>query len=608
MAVYEEIYRGLADKAARSMDKFIELLRTMLEDRKRQIKYHDEGDEGIQAILRHLKKGGEVRMQDVPREYAPMFEAIVKSQGVPYFKIESGEGDGRRCVFITRNKDSKLMEDVWGKFHTELNIGMSEYPASEFINMTQGQDIRRSIGYDEVEVEVFRRKMAERNGAYAVIESDSESGKFDIMYMPRDHEEVDNAFRDMQYELSGDKGHIYKNTLSSDITERKAFEDRISPKRGETLYIVDSKNPNNFISVTATGFAVHSLKASEEILKNGRKQEIITDTNVIQSNIFDKDRILHFAEGLTKPVVLSQKEMSLVTGIAPDGSAIVAKHDNFKNFYEDFRKELSSRDDLYNGLSVRKMERIGRTYTLMNIPNNKMSEIYEAFRGAGLESRTAVVGDSVAYTESDKAIVTELLNGILYDGMTSLEMAESRLYYEGHGNIELQKPAITKYLISARDPEFVIRIKPEGMDIFKNGAVANEIAREDEQYEPLLIKLISSMKEPVVLSEEEIATSKEEKTDIINSRRSINQRSEALNYLQDVENNKKAEIHGIEHESEAKHLDSRQQEAVRSHLRHETVDTFVDRTFTEKIMDMDISKKLRQDFHTREMGSHTAER
>lgn len=608
MAAYEEIYAGMGDKAARTADRFIELIKALVEDKKGTRTFHEMSDNGLKTILRHVKKGGDVRMQDVPSEYAPVFEAILKSQGIPYIAMDSGKGEDRHRIYITRDKDNGALEDVWRQFRMEMNVGMNELSVSQFIKENQGQDIRRSKGYDLVETEVFRRKIAEHGGAFAVTESDEERGKYDVMYLPRDQEEVDHALRDMQYELSGDPGREYRDTLEKDIRGRIRFEQNLNPKRGETLYIVDSENPNNFISVTATGFAVHSLKLSQETLKSGKKQEIVTDPDVVLSNLFDRERIMNYAEGLKKPVILTEKEMPIVKGIAPDGSAIIAKQDDFRAFFRKFREQLSLREDAYDGLSMRVTEKIGKTYTLSHIPGAKMAELYEAFSEAGLSGRTAVVGDSIAYTEKDRKQINRILDSVLYSDMTELEKTENRLYYEGCGNIELENPASVRYLVSARDPQFVIRIKPEGMDILRNGALEREIPRGDEQYGTLLMRMIDSMKEPVVMTEEEIAASKEEKTEIINSRRRINQKTEALDYLEDVDNSKKTEIHGILNQSEARHLDARQQEAVRRHLSHETTDTYVDRTFMEKIMDKDLSKKLRQENHVTESKDRTVER
>ena len=178
MAAYEEIYAGMGDKAARTADRFIELIKALVEDKKGTRTFHEMSDNGLKTILRHVKKGGDVRMQDVPSEYAPVFEAILKSQGIPYIAMDSGKGEDRHRIYITRDKDNGALEDVWRKFRMEMNVGMNELSVSQFIKENQGQDIRRSKGYDLVETEVFRRKMAEHGGAFAVTESDEERGKF----------------------------------------------------------------------------------------------------------------------------------------------------------------------------------------------------------------------------------------------------------------------------------------------------------------------------------------------------------------------------------------------------------------------------------------------
>ena len=106
------------------------------------------------------------------------------------------------------------------------------------------------------------------------------------------------------------------------------------------------------------------------------------------------------------------------------------------------------------------------------------------------------------------------------------------------------------------------------------------------------------MKEPVILSHEEMTSPDKDK--IINSRLSFHQESAALSYLTDLDENKKAELYELSAGDDTRHLDSRQKEAIESHFRHDIIDTYVDRTFTEKIMDLDSSPKLRRTEHTTE--------
>ena len=135
--------------------------------------YQEEHLKGTKAILKHIRRGKDVKYQVVPKEDVALFEKILKHKRVPYVQITTPT---KETVFLTRDSDSKLVEQAWELLAAELKIGLKEQTLQEFLNENVGQTICQMTGYSEVELEVFRREVAKQGFHYAVIENEKQSG------------------------------------------------------------------------------------------------------------------------------------------------------------------------------------------------------------------------------------------------------------------------------------------------------------------------------------------------------------------------------------------------------------------------------------------------
>ena len=348
--------------------------------------------------------------------------------------------------------------------------------------------------------------------------------------------------------------------------------------------------------MTDTGYAVHHLTSDHQNLKNGKSYEYVKDIGDIKSNIFDKDGIMKHVEGLSKAVVLTQEEMAFVKGISPNGKAIT-KTETFKEDFEKVKADLKNRTDFYGGISKRMINNIGQVHLLKNIPQDKLSDIQLELTKRNLMDKVVVMGDDLAFGEVSRKAVYPIMEEFLYKDMSPLEKLENELYYRGNGNIELTHPKETTFLISSEDPAFVIAVGPKGFSVSKDGKTVSTMKKDDPAHDGMLLKIAASIKDPVVLSKEEISKPIAEKSGIINSRRTINQTSEASVRLTEQEKIKKEELYGVERGQDG-HLDPRQKDALKEYYRHEITDTYVERTFTEKVFDMETGRKLQENSHT----------
>ena len=616
MSQFEEKMISDASQAGIQLSTaMIALLKAM--SRQSKDTFKDEDDKGYQKLQWHIKHGGKVKQSIIDPEDQAAFETALRAYHVPYTKLEIKDTDGNpKEVYITRaganpevpknqrallSDDSRQINDAWKIFSVNIQAGMSEISAQDFIAAANNKNISQTQGLTQEEVEIFRKTMAGRNGSYTFTVNKDNPKKFDLLYLEKDKEQIGIALKDMAFELSGITGHAFRDQLTEDMAAEKKFKENAIPTGKETMYIVDADKPNEFISVTRDGFRTHSIQTAKEKTKEGQKEVYL---DVDGKGYRKHNKLLDFTRELKKPVVMTAEEFKLVQGFGSDGKAILPEQSQIKNIYDKTKESLKDRS-FYHGIRERQIEDIGKVYTLTNIDSDRMSTVHEAIDKAGLQTKAVIVGQSIAFPEDIKDQMDRIFDETLYKGLTPLEKIEDRTYFEGRGNISfanIKEEKDTVYIVDTANghKNYTFKISPKGLDIINDGEKIAHFDKGTKDYEDKLTNIFESMKDPVILSKEEMEGDKDTRNEALENRIQINQKSEAKNYVSNLENNKREEIHDIVDKTDkrCKKLDDRQKEAIHYVLNLKTIDTYVDRTFQEKILDFDLSSKLVQETHT----------
>ena len=616
MSQFEEKMISDASQAGIQLSTaMIALLKAM--SRQSKDTFKDEDDKGYQKLQWHIKHGGKVKQSIIDPEDQAAFETALRAYHVPYTKLEIKDTDGNpKEVYITRaganpevpknqrallSDDSRQINDAWKIFSVNIQAGMSEISAQDFIAAANNKNISQTQGLTQEEVEIFRKTMAGRNGSYTFTVNKDNPKKFDLLYLEKDKEQIGIALKDMAFELSGITGHAFRDQLTEDMAAEKKFKENAIPTGKETMYIVDADKPNEFISVTKDGFRTHSIQTAKEKTKEGQKEVYL---DVDGKGYRKHNKLLDFTRELKKPVVMTAEEFKLVQGFGSDGKAILPEQSQIKNIYDKTKESLKDRS-FYHGIRERQIEDIGKVYTLTNIDSDRMSTVHEAIDKAELQTKAVIVGQSIAFPEDIKDQMDRIFDETLYKGLTPLEKIEDRTYFEGRGNISfanIKEEKDTVYIVDTANghKNYTFKVSPKGLDIINDGEKIAHFDKGTKDYEDKLSSIFESMKDPVILSKEEMEGDKDTRNEALETRMQINQKSEAKNYVLNLENNKREEIHEVvdKEDERCKNLDDRQKEAIHYVLNLKTIDTYVDRTFQEKILDFDLSSKLVQETHT----------
>lgn len=581
--------------------------------RKNKDVFRDEDNKGDTKIHWHIVHGGKVNQNIIDPEDQVAFETALQAYHVPYSKMEIKDADGNpKEIYITRaganpgltstqkvllSNDSKQVEQAWKMFSINIQAGLSEMTANDFIAAADGKEVIQTQGLKPEEVEIFRHTMAGKNGSYAFTVNAQDPNKSDLLYLKKDQEQVDIALKDMAFELSGMTGHAFHEQLLEDMAAEKKFKSNAIPTGKETLFIVDADKPNEFISVTKNGFNTHSVQTIQEETRDGKK-DIFADID--GKRYQGHEKLLDLAKELKKPVVMTAEEFKLVQGFGADGKAILAEQSQIKDIYDTTKDSLKDRS-FYHGIRGRQIEDIGKVYTLQDVDTDRIAQIHEAIDKANLQTKAVVVGHSVAFPEDIKDQMTKIFDNTLYKGLTPLEKVEDRTYFEGRGkvtfdNIKEEKDSVYIVDTAAGRRNYAFKISPTGLDVMDNGSKIAHFDKDTQDYIDKVSGIFESMKDPVILSKDEMEGDKDTRNTALESRMQVNQRSEAKDFVSNLEDNKRQEIHDVINETEDRYLklDDRQKEAIHYVTTLKTIDTYVDRTFGEKVMDFDLSSKLVQ--------------
>lgn len=584
------VSEGLGMQEANTASTFLRqmaiLLTQLINDGKKK-GYQDEHMKGAKAILKHIKNGGKTSYQMVDIEDAALFEKILKHERIAYVKMAATNG---KSVFVTKDEDDKLVKHAFDILSDELKISYREATPHEFINDHAGQNVCQSVGYSEVELEVFRKEAAKMGFTYAVVGNERDKGKHDILYAERDKDMVIKALKSMEYELSGADGNNYGKALELSVKVKIDILRASKQNRGEILYLVNANNPMQFITLSDGKMVEHNLSIEEKRDRTGKMQKIVKDMTK-QTYPFGNRELTAVMRMYGKCSLIPNDKMSFINGydsvgnvIAQDpmkmyNSMVGIKTDCQGSVYPTYESNLSRQDVIPDTLC-----------TLSNVETDKIVKLAKEFDKAGITYVTA--NGNVAYKEQDKKAVSEILNRTVYKDMTFTDRFNAMLFYEGRGpeEFDLKDPKETVYITSAKNPEYVLRMDKDGCTVIKNGEEVMQLAGKDDNYEERLESLLGTMEDIAVITEAEAKKDPEERVRIIEERALVKENEASIQYSKSYEERKE---HFLNTDFES--MKPEDKEIFKRYTAHEIKVTYVDRTFTEKIIDRDFGTKMKEE-------------
>lgn len=487
--------RKMLENVALEGTKFInQLLLQLL----RKGGYVQEGQDATKQLLSYCKTGGTVENLIVDVEDSALMQSLLRKNHVTFVNVENPNQDSEnaKSVFLFKAKDKRAVEkalETYKMMKGKGNIVKEE----EILRQNEGNTVKVITGLDAYEAEVFK-DYAKKNNLYYSSKYNKETHEHEITVPIWEMDKADEILKKTMYDLSGKEGKELQNEIDIYIKSRETFKEELNVTRSnDVVYVVDSQNPSQFISIQKDGFVTHNIETD----KDGQ----LIDNHSKKMSIADKALLMKYISSMNKAVIVSEKEMSLVTDINKKGVVILPEKNIFDKNIKKMNEDLSKRTDYYRtGFKTHKEYDSEHVYKFKNLNEEQCQAIYMEIKRRGI-NEAFVYDSALAFTGDVKGEMDNILKDVLYKDMTQLEEKEHELYYQGRGSIILSTTITdNQYIIDVDDVERMMCISKDGFVLKDGEKEVISCSRSDSNYEAQLLEALSVIKNPVCMSSEEI--------------------------------------------------------------------------------------------------------
>lgn len=416
--------------------------------------------QGIKALLDHIRGGGGTLTTVVSEQRAEDFKELMKKGHIPYVEIEhvDPQTKERSIFFVYRDCDQAGVKDVLKQFEISLDQRCNEVDLDTFTAMTDKKPYGTVYGLTKAEVYAFREAAKEYNFFYSVV---ADGDRYAVV--GSDTKSLRDVIADMSYNLSGGRGKEYEASLQNYFKLQEDFTERMKPEPGRVKYLVNAKNPANFISVDEQGITTHSVGRRPERGADGVVRDVIYDCRHVTYPGYDKEKLKQLALELRNPIILTEEDFTLVKGLSKTKEAILSQ--DYVQQHKDFVEAMKHRNPDFSRIPRRKPmyvreDLVGLTNLPMGVVNALVQmEIPEVY----------VDGCDVAYPKELQEQMNSFLEERLYQGMTAEEKAELKQTFEGREE--------------NRAMDYMLQIENDERRVLKSGSelspeLLNEVQKE----------------------------------------------------------------------------------------------------------------------------------
>ena len=269
-------------------------------------------------IYKHIKKGNKVKSMTIPDENAKILNKHLKEFDIPYIMTDV-EGDNCKVIMF-RNVDEEQVQIAIKAMNIELGNNV-ELSYDEFVQIYNKDSVSILNVPDKYEAELIKDKMIEYNIPHSAVKKND---GYEFMISKDNNEKMSEIISEISWNKTG-KNAPYYNALNKEkfliydfVSKDRAEMEKILKKYNNEVYIVDHKNPDNYIKITNKNI---------EVYKNNKY--------VSQHSL---DYIPNALDMIDNPVILTepqmkQKEKALEQKIPEYDSKLAAMEEEYRRLY-----------------------------------------------------------------------------------------------------------------------------------------------------------------------------------------------------------------------------------------------------------------------------------
>ena len=603
--VSESLLRGSLNTTATHTELLLQILEQML----MRANYTNEDMRGLKTILAHLNSGGNANMSSIDIKDAEAIGTILKGLNVPFVTMRDGSTD--RCIIVTRDteRDRMLATEAFRRFAVEKGVDLQQISIDELLKANENRQVKHADRLTPAELEVFKERMKSYKGQYAVVRSAVKKGAYDVYYPNKCSREVENALKDMAYDLAGQEGRRYEESVNDFIARRDRFIEKLNVKDNGVMFAVSKSDPTHFISISGDEYSIHRANATRFTDRDGK--EHISMTDKFPKRETDRRKMFESIQDyIPDVVILTQEEMGIVSTVSANGTCIFVPDAEFTKKYQELNAILQSKKPELPLSPAKKdfMEKPVLT-SYMKLDRGQLDEVLSELKPNGLDTHLAISDDGVSFSiafKEDDLQVKEKVDTVLFGGLSKLDSLNARLYNEGRAVDDFNKPGFVVFdaasygaaIFMTEEGAVIAGVKDGKSEKLLTPDEKETMKRDNPEFGDTLAGMINGMKEPVIMKKEEydLLKSEPEKFATILASRIPSQfdtpaEKEYYRHAEQKERAAYEELHKHDNTIDAKNLPERSQEALKHYKELEISELYVDRTFTEKITEMDFSDR-----------------
>lgn len=523
-------------------------------------------DKGIEALLKHIEKGGKVNQFAVDTEHKEDFERRIKEANIPFVTMEYTTEEGEvKTNYMFRDTDSPLIRNIKELMKEEISNNSKELSITQFREMMEGKEIGIASNLTVEQLYAFRANVKDTDIKFCVTKDNSEvvNGIEEPRYKiyASNSDKMENILIKASYDLANDtKG--FKEDINAYKNKRVAFFDKLE-NITEPMVIFDKKHPNNFMVIDKNNYSMHSIVREPERQPDGSTVDVVRDKVQVKLQKNNPKMIFERANTYNNPVMIPFSEFEMVDKINKDGIAILTNNpDEFKRAYEEIEQKYKDYDTVINRYPQRKPRYERKEVDgLMFLPMSIATKM-----AMDLQFITYANDGSIAFPKEYQAQVDKYIAENITNNLTPLQKRAFEMQIQGKcGDFT---PDFTKnndkdfYILDPDNTNFVVNVDTNGIHIIENGAETKNCPIYDDNFEKFLDIYTngSQVKNPVILTAEEM--SNPNKAIIIQERANHTAENKAIEKILDIENIEKQELIDYKHNINDLDKSNEQEKAV----------------------------------------------
>lgn len=290
-----------------------------------RLRQQGEPADVVAQMLKREQKGETIRTMMVADEDAFEIMQLFKKHGVLCYDVDNPNDDTKAVLYMSGDREK--VENVISIWNAERGH-VSEIGLDLFLNYYSKEGVGTFSGLDKADLEMFRR-FAKKNHLVFTSYSAEADGKYVVVYNTKDRALARKTMDATVWAFSGELGNDLKDRVFDLIKNRERLIAAFTGKEKE-FYIVNSKDPENYIHVTANDVTYF------------KKGKLVAAIDNPKDNF---ERVLFYIDAMDSPVLVKCEEFEVLDGLGqPDKDAVARTVQEKAKKLPDHRKILEDQE------------------------------------------------------------------------------------------------------------------------------------------------------------------------------------------------------------------------------------------------------------------------